>query len=153
MRDGAVLEDIQTLPRAERQASGYERNCETGLRQRGTDMRGHVVRSFRHVTEANCVFGNEMLEEISHVERHVGICVLLNHKRTGRVLDEDCKEAICDACFGSPIGGGLRKRVEALASSRNGEGGIEDHARIWYVRDPQHARCYSTVTLLARFLG
>ena len=33
--------------------------------QCGPDVRGHIVRSFGHVPEADGVFGNEMLEEVN----------------------------------------------------------------------------------------
>ena len=42
-------------------------------RQGGADMRRHVVRAFGHVAEVDRVFGNEVLKEVAHVERDIGI--------------------------------------------------------------------------------
>src|ERR1700683_1771879 len=53
----AMLENINPLPGAQRQTAHTERNCDTGLRQRGPDMSGHVIRSFRGVAVAHAVAG------------------------------------------------------------------------------------------------
>src|SRR3954453_1797435 len=116
-------------------------------------MRSHVVRAFGHVPEINGVFGDEVLKEVAHVERYVGVGILLDDQRTGCVLDESREKPVLDSGLGNPADGRPCERIHAFPSSGNGESGVEDHARSSYVRDPQRKRCHSTVTLFARFLG
>jgi len=46
----------------------------------GTDVRGHIVRALRRVAVVFVVFGNEPLKEITQIQCHVGIGVLLDHE-------------------------------------------------------------------------
>ena len=42
----AMLEHVNSLPRAEREAPAGDRNAELGRRERRADVRRHVVRAF-----------------------------------------------------------------------------------------------------------
>lgn len=99
----AVLENVDTLPRPQRSQAidnGYTKAC---VRQCGTDMRGHIVRTFGRVAVIRIVFGHEAFEEVAQVERYAGIGVLLNHERAGSVLNENREQSVCDFLFGEPI--------------------------------------------------
>ncbi len=66
------------------------------LRERGADVRGHVVRAFGGVPVMARVLRHKALEEIVEIGDHVGVGILLNHQRRGGVLEEDGQQAGAD---------------------------------------------------------
>lgn len=159
-----MLEHIQPLPRAKRQIARDQRNRKACLSQCGSDMRRHVVRAFRGVTVTLLIFRYEALKEIAQIERDIGICVLLNDKRTRSVLDENGQKAAGDLLLSEPIFDRFGERIKTLTSGRNGKSGARKSqnllthpqavaVRIRRRRGPTTRFDYSTVTLFARLRG
>ena len=94
-----MLEYVQSLPRSKSHATGNDGNRQARLRQRRPDMRRHVVRSLRRMPEIFAFFRDELFKEVTHIQRHIRICVLLNDQRTGSVLNESRQKTIGDALF------------------------------------------------------
>lgn len=110
-----MLEDIKALPGSQGQFFPDERNRQTGPGQRGSDMRCHVVRTFGCVAVAFAVLRDELFEEVAHIERHIGIGILLNDQRAGGVLDKGGEEAVISWLFREPFLHHRGKRIETLA--------------------------------------
>ena len=72
-----MLEYIEALPCAERQLASDERNRQAGPGQGGSDMRCHVVGTFCGVPVTFAVLRDELFEEVAHIERDVGVGILL----------------------------------------------------------------------------
>ena len=90
---GAVLENINALPGAQRHSSLLHRNGELRLGQSGADVRRHIVRPFRRVPEQAVVFGDQPVEELVQVVHHIGIGILLNGQRRRGVLQKTRQQA------------------------------------------------------------
>lgn len=59
----AVLPQINSLPRSERELSGANGNRKVYGRQRGADVRGHIVVAFRRVDEQRVAVRHKPFEE------------------------------------------------------------------------------------------
>lgn len=84
-----MLEEIETLPSAEEEATGFHGNGELGRQQGGTDMGGHVVRPLFVVTVAAAFLRRERAEEIFEIAPHFRRGILLNEERGGGMADEE----------------------------------------------------------------
>ena len=62
VRGRPVLEEVDALPRAEREAPGAHGNSEGGLGERCLDVRRHVVGPLGAVDEERIALGHESLE-------------------------------------------------------------------------------------------
>src|SRR5579875_964202 len=91
-------------------------------------MRSHGVRPLGCVAVVLIVFRDQALEEVTHIEHHVRICILLNHERAGGVLDKNRKHSIGDVLPGEPILDILSERIEPLAARGNRQGRVANHA-------------------------
>ena len=65
-----------------------QRDGQLRLRERGADVRGHIVGTLGGVPVPGRVFGREPLEELVEIADHVGIGILLDGERRRGVLDE-----------------------------------------------------------------
>jgi hypothetical protein len=92
MRRSPVLEEIDALPRAERQIPADNRNGKMRLRQRGAYMRRHVVRTFGIVL-VHRRFRRDALEISFHVGANGRVGILLNEQRRRGVAAEDRHES------------------------------------------------------------
>ena len=92
----AMLEQVDALPGAKCQATFDHGDRQLRLRQRGADVRRHVVGPFRAVDVAS-ILRRDPLEKFLEVGLHVGIGVLLDHQRCRRVPTEDREKAGLDA--------------------------------------------------------
>ena len=88
LRTPAMFEQIQALPCAEHHLSMLDRHRQLHLRQRGAQMRRHVVETFGVVFVALGVFGREAREVALEVALHRRIGVLLDQQRRGRMAAE-----------------------------------------------------------------
>src|SRR5258707_509270 len=84
-----MLEQVYTLPGAQRESSVVDRNGKLRLCESGADVRGHVVGTFSRMPIQVRVFRDKAREEIGQVGNHVRIGVLLNHQRRRSVLAEN----------------------------------------------------------------
>src|SRR5687768_13479332 len=82
MRPGAVLEEVKPLPGSQQGRSAADRYSERGLRQRGLDVRRHVVWPLGGMHDPVHALRNELAEEGVEVGPHVRIGVLLDQQRT-----------------------------------------------------------------------
>ena len=117
-----MLEEVDALPRAEREAPGAHGNSEGGLGERCLDVRRHVVGPLGAVDEERIALGHESLEEGEEVALHVGVGVLLDEERGGGVAAEDGGEPRGDARLGDDGGDVAGDLVQALAVSADVEG-------------------------------
>jgi len=121
MRSGAMLEDVHALPRAQAHASTCHRYRKLREGERGSDMRGHVVRSFGRVYIEVFFLGDKAIEKPIQVVDHVGVGILLNGERGRRVLDEYGQEPGMHGGFGEPLRKWIGDLVESLAVRRDSE--------------------------------
>jgi hypothetical protein len=82
----AMFPQINSLPRSEREPSGAQRNTQIHRRQRGADVRGHVVIAFRRVDEQRIAVRHEPFEKCLKIAPHVRVGIFLDEQRSGRVL-------------------------------------------------------------------
>jgi len=80
-------------------------------------MRRHVVRTFGIVTITRVILGGDALEEVSQVQHHVRIGVLLNHQRCRSVLDEQRQEAGFSFGRSHPRRHLASERIQTLSTS------------------------------------
>ena len=88
MGRGPVLEQVNILPGAEGEVSidqGYGELC---LGKRRSDMRGHVVVTFRRVAVERIAVGDDAVQKGIQVGQHIGVGVFLYHERRRGVTDE-----------------------------------------------------------------
>ena len=83
-----MLEEIDPLPRAERQAAALHGYGELRLRQCRPQMGGHVVGALGAMTVAAGRLRSDGLEEGLEVGAHLRVCVLLDDERRGGVRTE-----------------------------------------------------------------
>ena len=129
MRRGAVLEEINALPRAERHAPILHRNGKLRGRQRRADVRGHVVGAFDGVPVKPIVLGHHAAEERVEIGLDIGVGIFLNQQRGRCVLHEDRQQAGLDVEAAQPMRYLPRDFVKPFAARRDGEAVREnDHA-------------------------
>src|SRR5262249_44200102 len=76
-----VFEEINPLPGPKQHTPRSDRNGKLRLQERGPDMRGHIVRSFRPVDIALAVFRRDRFEKVFKIDSNVWVGVFLNKKR------------------------------------------------------------------------
>ena len=98
----AVLEQVDTLPGAERWSSTLHWNCQLGLCQGRLDMRRHVVRAFGRVSVwpvLRCNTGKKGLQ----VMTYIGIGVFLDGLRGRSVTDKKRQQTLFDFLLVAPV--------------------------------------------------
>lgn len=84
VRPTAMFEQVETLPCAEHQPPGRDRNGQRNRRQRRLDMGRHIVQPLVAVNQIGhrrrIGIGNEPSEEGVEIAPHVGVGVLLNEQ-------------------------------------------------------------------------
>ena len=134
-----MLENIQTLPGAECKLAVDDWDRFTAMGERRSNVRRHIVRSFCRVPVSGSALRDETFKEVSQIEHNIRISILLDHERTGGVLNENSQLPARDALFGKPIRDGPRERIQAFAAGLNGNRRVK--------------KSHSTVTLFARLRG
>lgn len=84
VRGPPMLEQIDALPSAERELAVHDRNTQMRLRQRGSDMRGHVVGTFG---------GMFVYRRFRRDPLEIGFQVPAN-RRVGILLDEERRRGV-----------------------------------------------------------
>jgi hypothetical protein len=127
VRPAAMLEQIDTLPGAERRLAIDDRDGQLHLRQRRAQMRRHVIGPFVVVCIARGIFGRELLEKGLQIGPHLPGRVLLDQQRRRGVPAEYGEQPGSQRLTGhptadlpgdldqSPAGGANGKDVGALA--------------------------------------
>ena len=87
-----MFEHVQVLPGTQRHSSADHRNGKTRLRERGTDVRGHIIVALRRVPIPGISLRREPFKEIAQIEYNVRVGILLNQQRCGGVLNENGKQ-------------------------------------------------------------
>ena len=117
----AVFPQVKTLPGAQDQSPPLNRDRQVNAAQYRTDMGRHVVAAFgvMSIPFAPAVWGKTG-NRILQIHQHVGIGVLLDRQRAGRVLDQQRKQTVADFLVCQPgadmpvnrvkTGTGCRKR-------------------------------------------
>ena len=67
MRVRPMLEDVKPLPCAKGEPPGDEGNAQAGLRESRSDVRCHIVWSFRYVPVAFLIFGHQAFKEVPQI--------------------------------------------------------------------------------------
>jgi len=110
MRRSPVLEEVDALPGSQAEPRFFDRDRKLDLGQRALDVRGHVIRPLRGVLVESSVLGDQPTEERLEVGAHIGVGVLLDQQRCGRVWQEHREQAALDAlsrCPGRDLPGDL----------------------------------------------
>ena len=97
-----MFPQVNALPRAQRQASAAQWQAEVHGRERGADVRRHVVRALAGVDKQRIAVGHEALEEPFEIGAHVRIGVFLDEQRGRRVPQVQRDEAMLETAFGNP---------------------------------------------------
>lgn len=120
MRLNAMLEQIDVLPGAERQAAAGNGYRELRAGQDAADMGRHVVGALVGVAIKRGVFADQAGEKGLQIPQHVGVGVLLDGQRRAGVLAKQGEQAVREplAFHPSPDLGG--DGVQALAAGFDG---------------------------------
>lgn len=81
-----MFPQINSLPGAERHAAIGDGDAEIHSRERGADMRGHVVRTFAGVLEQGITVRHKAGKKAIQIGAHIRIRVLLDEQGGRRVL-------------------------------------------------------------------
>ena len=76
MRPGAMLDQVDRLPRAQRKFASEDRDMQRCRRQHGLDVRGHVIEAFGIVAPSG-VLGRQPVERCRQILEHRRIGVFL----------------------------------------------------------------------------
>lgn len=113
---GAMLKQIDPLPRSKRHTAVHDRNAELGLSKRRAYVGGHVVGPFRSVAIMRVMFRREAFKEVVQIRDDVGVGVLLYGQRRRCVLAKQGEKTGVDSALSNPIRDCRREIIEALAS-------------------------------------
>ena len=111
-----MFPQINALPRAQREASAAQRQAQIHRRQRGADMRGHVIRALAGVGKQRIAVRHETLEKAFEIPAHVRVGVLLDEQRSRGVPQVQRHEAMLEPILGKPgfdLGGEVIKPAPA----------------------------------------
>ena len=132
MWPGAVFPQINSLPSSQRELSGVNGNGKIHRRERGANVRGHVVVALGGVDEQRIAVAHEPRKKGVKVTAHVGIGVFLNQQGRGSVAQMQREQSIAEIIFDDPfldVAGelaqpasarGNRQFVKSLAKHRDG---------------------------------
>src|SRR5579863_10174211 len=99
-------------------------------------MRGHVVTALRGVTEPGRVFRYQALKELGEIAAHIGIGVLLDEERGGRVPDKDGQEPALYALTADPLAYVAGDFVQTLSACRDSQLALRlSHSAALFDRD------------------
>lgn len=119
VRRAAMLEEIYSLPGPKHQPSRDNGNGELRLRERGSDMRRHVVGAFAAMDVTRTILGRDLFEKSFKICPDVGVGVFLNEQRCGGVTAENRQKTGGDVLAADP-GRDLRRDFgETFAMSLN----------------------------------
>lgn len=119
VRRVTVLEQVDGLPRAEQRGVFFNRNRERGLGERGPNMGGHIIGTFRRVAIIRLT-RSKTIESIEKIPEHIRIGILLNQERCRCVRDEKREQTRCDAGFRNELSYIASHVGEAWTARRNG---------------------------------
>ena len=88
-----MFEQIYALPRAKHELPIHHRHIELHLRERGLEMRRHVVGAFVVVVVEPLALGGQFIEEMLEIAAHGRRGVLLDQQRGRGVTAEQCEHA------------------------------------------------------------
>ena len=116
VRMRAVLPQINSLPRSEREFAGVDGNGKIHGGQRGADVRGHVVIALGGVAEKRIAIAHEPRKKRVKVAAHIGVGVFLDEQRGGGVPQMQREQAVAEFIFGNPfLHGGSEFNQSAIA--------------------------------------
>ena len=102
MSTNSVLDKIDALPRPKRRFASDDRNRDMSLRQRGTNMRRHVVGALSAVLEQRIAIRNKAREEPLQITHDFRIGVFLNQQTRRCVADENSQQPVVDLAATHP---------------------------------------------------
>ena len=116
-----VLEEVDALPRAQREMAVEDGNRKLHLSQGSFEVGRHVIRAFR-VMLVGAVFRGDPVEVCLQVDAYGRVGVFLDQERRGGVPAEDRQEAGVDLLAGEPFLDGCGEVVKALAAGGEAKG-------------------------------
>src|ERR1019366_45151 len=114
-----MLEEINPLPSAKHQPPRCHGNRELRLRERGSDMRRHVVQAFGAMDIALAIFRRDLLEKPFQIRPDIRAGVLLNQERGGGMAAENREQTSRDLFASNPGGQLLCNLDKAFALGWN----------------------------------
>jgi hypothetical protein len=103
MRSRAVFPQVNSLPGAEREPAGVQRQGKVHGGQRGADVRGHVVSALGGMAEQRVAVRHEPRKKCVEVEPHIRIGVFLNQQRGGGVAQMQRQQTVAEFVFRNPL--------------------------------------------------
>jgi hypothetical protein len=132
VRRAAMLDEVESLPGAEHEASVRERNRQLRRQQRGANMRRHIVGSFIGVAIAPRLLGGERAQEILEIGADLGRRILLDEQRSGGMAQIEGEKPRRHALRRDPAGDGCGDLVQSLP--RRGDlQAVLCHAHEWFL--------------------
>ena len=89
-----MFAEVDPLPGPEVETPVRDGNRETAAKERGLDMRGHIVGPFNVVREIGGVFGGELIEVALQIRPDRRIGVLVDCQGRGGVLNKKMKRVL-----------------------------------------------------------
>jgi hypothetical protein len=103
VRVRAMFPEINSLPRPQRELTGAHGQRKIHGRQRGANVRGHVVLALGGVNEQRIAIRHEPREKGVEVAAHVGIGIFLDEQRSGGVAQMQGEESVAKFIFRKPL--------------------------------------------------
>ena len=102
LRGTPVLEDVNSLPRAEQRPAFRHRDRQVRLRQRRARMRRHVIRAFQGVLVNRGVLRHQPRQEALQVGPYRRVLIFLDQQAGRGVADIQGKQPLPDAAGPHP---------------------------------------------------
>src|SRR4051812_47864021 len=118
MRLAAMLEQINALPGAKREAAIDQRDSQRNLCQRGLEMGGHIVRPFVVMRVEASVLRGDAGEESDDIVLYFGRGIFLDQERCRGVAAEEGEEPFGHASPVDPARDVAGEFVQPLSGSR-----------------------------------
>src|ERR1035437_8818142 len=99
----AVFPQIDSLPRSEREPASVNRDGKIHRRQRGADVRGHVVVALSSVAEERIAVAHEPREKGVQIAAHIRVGIFLDQQRGGSVAQMQREQPVAKFIFGNPL--------------------------------------------------
>src|SRR5271166_3870148 len=153
MRRAPMLEEINPLPRSERETAVDQRDRQVGRRQRRPDVRRHIIGAFIVMGVAMRVLRRDAFEKRLEIRADLRRGVLLDEKGGRRVPAEQGDQSCFQLVPPDPVGEGPRHldQAAAIGSDREDAGELA-HERISKYPQAAPALTLGTFSLLASSL-
>jgi len=114
-----VFPEIDPLPGSEREPAALERKGKIHRRQRGADVRGHIVSALGGVDEQRVAIAHEPREKSVEVAAHIGVGIFLDEQRGGSMPQMQRQQAVPQFILNDPLLDGVGEFNQTAPARRD----------------------------------